>query len=69
MSSSDLQGSRGSDVKPAVCVTSTLGTGGNGIRIKHQVKQGRVKHGSIFYVVELEDVASKTHMTTSWWFI
>jgi len=65
MSSSGLQGSRGSDMKPAVCITSIQGTGGNGVRIKHQVKQGRLKYRSIFYVVELEDVASKTHLTIS----
>lgn len=65
MSSSGLQRSRGLNTKPVVWITSTQGTGGNRVRIKHQVKQGTVKHRSIFYVVELEDVASKTHMTTS----
>lgn len=52
-------------MKPAICNTSTQGTGGKAVRIKHQVKQGGLKHGFIFHVVELETVDSKTRATTS----
>lgn len=69
MSSSSLQWSSGLDMKPMVCITSAQGGGEYGVKIKHPVKDGRINQWSIFYVVELQGVASETDTAISWWFI